>query len=46
MMDSKKRHDKIQTKGKGNFSFVIPLSHIFGFCEEKNIMEYYIIFME
>ncbi len=34
MMDSKKRHDKIKTKGKGNFSFVIPLSHIFGFCED------------
>jgi hypothetical protein len=30
----KKRHDKIQTKRKGNFSFVIPLSHIFGFCED------------
>ena len=28
------RHDKIQKKGKGNFSFVIPLSHIFGFCED------------
>jgi len=30
----KLRHDKIQKRGKGNFSFVIPLSHIFGFCED------------
>jgi hypothetical protein len=30
----KKRHDKIVVKGNGNFSFVIPLSHIFGFCED------------
>ena len=30
----KKRHDKIVVKGDGNFSFVIPLSHIFGFCED------------
>jgi len=28
------RHDKIQIRGDGNFSFVIPLSHIFGFCED------------
>jgi hypothetical protein len=46
-MDSKKRHDKIQAKGKGNFSFVITLSHIFGFCEDykKNIygVEYFFI---
>ena len=28
------RHYKIVVRGKGNFSFVIPLSHIFGFCED------------
>ena len=30
----KVRHNKIIERGKGNFSFVIPLSHIFGFCED------------
>jgi len=30
----KLRHEKIQIRGDGNFSFVIPLSHIFGFCED------------
>jgi len=30
----KQRHDKIITKGGGYFSFIIPLSHIFGFCED------------
>jgi hypothetical protein len=36
----KLRHDKIQIRGSGNFSFVIPLSHIFGFCEDYKKITY------
>ena len=29
-----KRQNYITNKGKGSFSFVVPLKHIFGFCQD------------